>query len=99
MRRGVVISLVVLGVLAVVLMVTVAWNGSKLDETRQESDDLQLEVDDLRQEVDTLTTERDDLQSKLDEQLKTIEQLKNKTGASTPADSSAASPSPSQAAP
>ncbi len=99
MRRGVVIGLVVLGVLAVVLMVTVAWNGSKLDEARQESGDLQFEVDDLRQEVDTLTTERDGLQGKLDEQLKTIEQLKNKTGASTPADSSAASTPPAEAAP
>lgn len=99
MRRGVIIALVSLSVLAVILMATVAWNGSKLDETRQESEDLQFQVDDLQQEVDSLTTERDSLQGKLDEQLKTIEQLKNKTGAPTPAEPAAVSPTPAQAAP
>ena len=85
MRKGIVISFVVLGILAVVLMVTVAWNGSQLDDARQQRDDLQFEVDDLRQEVDTLTTERDDLQGKLDEHLTTIEKLKSQAGSAAPA--------------
>ena len=76
MRRGVIIGFVALGALAVILMVTVAWNGSQLDGARQQRDDLQFEADDLRQEVESLTTERDDLQKKLDDDLKAIEQLK-----------------------
>ena len=85
MRRGILITLIVLAVLSVTLMVTVAWNGSQLDEARQEREDLQFEVDDLNQEVDALTSERDELQSKLDEHLKTIEQLKSQTAASSAA--------------
>ena len=95
MRRGVVIGFVALGALSLILMVTVAWNGSKLDEARQERDDLTFEVDDLRQEVDALTGEREDLQKKMDEHLKTIEQLKSSTSSAGQAPVSApAAPSP-----
>lgn len=80
MRKGVVIALAGLGLLSIVLMITVAWNGTQLDQARQERDDFQFEVDDLRQEVDTLTVERDDLQNRVDENLKSIEQLKAELG-------------------
>ena len=76
MRRGVVIALAVMGALIVVLAIVVASVGTGLDEARIERDDLQTEVGDLRDQVGSLTGERDKLQQKVQEQLKTIEQLK-----------------------
>ncbi len=94
MSRNVVVGLVVLGVLSVVLAATVAWNGTKLDQARQERNDLQFEVDDLRQEVDTLTTERDDLQKKVDEHVKAIEQMKAQSGQAKSATDTTPAPAP-----
>ncbi len=76
MRRGVVIALAVMGALIVVLAIVVASVGTGLDEVRIERDDLQTDVGDFRDQVKSLTGERDKLQQKVQEQLKTIEQLK-----------------------
>ena len=80
MRRGIVIALAVLGVLAVGLMVALSSVGTNLDQVRLERDDLQFESEDLQKEVETLSTERDELRRQVDEQLKTIEQLKAEAG-------------------
>ena len=76
MRRSVVIVLAVLGVLVVILGVVVASIGTQFDDVRLERDDLQAQVMDLEQDVDATTEERNSLQQRLDEQVKTIEQLK-----------------------
>ncbi len=76
MRRSVVIVLAVLGVLVVILGVVVASIGTQFDDVRLERDDLQAQVMDLEQDVDATTEERNGLQQRLDEQVKTIEQLK-----------------------
>ena len=95
MRRAWVIGLSVLGALSLVLMIALAAVGSKLDQARLDRDDLEMEVDDvgaeaesLRQERDAIKNERDALKTQVDEQLKTIAQLKGereRAGQSAPA--------------
>ena len=75
-RRIVIIAWGALGVVVLVLAVALARVGTELDEAKLERMSRQTDVDDLEQEVDDLTDEQQQLQAKVDEQLKTIEQLK-----------------------
>ena len=70
------ITLIVVIALCIVLGVAIASVGTQLDHVRIDRDDLQTEVHDLRTESDGLRTERDTLKHQVDDQLKTIEQLK-----------------------
>ena len=104
MRRGLVIALSVMGVLLIVLSLALASVGTHLDEAKIERNELQYEMDDLRQEVDTISVERGNLQNKVDEQLKTIEQLKAeveraRSPAQPPAPASTPDAAPVSAAP
>lgn len=95
MRRAWVIGLSALGVVSVLLMIALASVGTQLDQARLDREDLELEVEDvsaeaegLREERDTIQHERDTLTSQVDEQLRTIEQLKGeleRTGQPAPA--------------
>jgi septal ring factor EnvC (AmiA/AmiB activator) len=83
MRRGVVIGLVVAVIVCVLLAIALATIGTQLDDARLEREDLELTVEDLQDEAETLRAERDTLQTghqtlkaQVDEQLRTIEQLK-----------------------
>lgn len=66
MRRNVLITVVGLGALALVLAVTVALTGTKLDQARLERDDLEVEVESLRASTESLRVERDGLQAEQD---------------------------------
>ena len=65
-----------LGLAVVGLGVGLAMVGSQLDTAKLDQVDLETEVGELEQEVDALADERDTLQRQVDEQLKSIEQLK-----------------------
>lgn len=65
------LTLVVVG-----LAVALATVGSQLDTSKLDQQDLETEVGELEQEVDALSEERDMLQGQVDDQLKSIEQLK-----------------------
>ncbi len=58
------------------LAVALAAVGSQLDTSKLDQQDLESEVEELEQEVDALSEERDMLQGQVDDQLKSIEQLK-----------------------
>lgn len=83
MRRGVVIALGILSVVAVVLAVALATVGTKLDEQRLESADLQYELDDLQSQVDSLMQERDELRLQVNAHEKAAESLKASLGSAT----------------
>ena len=102
MRRGTIIGFGILGVVLVILAGALASVGTNLDKTRLERDDLQFEVDNLNQEVDTMTEDRQKLQTQVDEQLKSIEQLKadlERTRNQAQGQSSTPAPAPQSATP
>src|SRR3989338_8367582 len=83
MDRKLVWGLLAAGGVSVILAVTVAVVGSKLDDAQLERDHLEVELDELpteaaslRSERDALASEQAPLKSQVDDQLRTIEQLK-----------------------
>lgn len=65
-----------IALLVVGLGVALAMTGSQLDTARLDQLDMETEFEELESEVDALAEERDLLQRQVDDQLKSIEQLK-----------------------
>lgn len=65
-----------IALLVVGLGVALAMTGSQLDNARLDQLDMETEFEELESEVDALAEERDLLQRQVDDQLKSIEQLK-----------------------
>ena len=76
MRRGLIITCSILGVLALILTVALASVGTRLDQTEIDRRSLEFDVDQLEQDLTSLTTKQDALNQQAEEQRKTIEQLK-----------------------
>ena len=76
MRRSIVLTIVLLGIVTATLMVSLALVGKDLDATRIDRDGLAVNVEDLQQGLDTLQAERATLKRQAEERLQATEQLK-----------------------
>jgi uncharacterized coiled-coil DUF342 family protein len=68
MRRRMIITFSVLGLLVVVFAIALGKIGAELDQMRIERDELRYQVDDLQQDVNIVSGERDALLRQVEDQ-------------------------------